>query len=350
MGAAALVAWAVLAATVGGGDGGEDEETATPATTTTEAPFERTTTTRPRTTTTQQVIAGAPLLGERAGLSLVVVSDASRILDLDTGSVRRLPRTANVLVSSGGRLLVSTGVRAAWWPAPFDGSGAVELEVANVDQAWADADGGPLWLASSRGPDLVVSVVDTDGALLAERVLPHTVWPFGNVDGGLVLRAPGGTFLVDVAGAVTQLSNGEPVAVGGDRVYVNRCDEELLCGFEVVDLEGRVIEERRNVEDFAGVWNFGAIISSTGRIAQVIESPTSDGMVVAIDADPAFEVSVDGVNTMTWTPDGRWLIVSTGIGDLEIVDSSSGATYEVEGVAPLGNQPPWALYVVATGK
>jgi hypothetical protein len=339
--AGVVAVWVLLALTAGSGD----EEPADSARPTTTEPERATTTTRrrarPAPTTTIQVVPGAPLLGEPTGLIVLTMSDRGRILHLDTGVVELMPRATAVIGSTARGLLVA-GPDLELWPPPYDGSGAVTVTVGTVDQAWVVADGTQVWTIDGGGSAGVrARLLNLSGSVLLDHPLPVEAWAVGAVDQGLVLSAPGGTFLLDGGGSARRLSTGSALAAGGGRVYVANCDDALRCEHQALDERGRLVRR----------WNPGgnafvgpAAPSPDGRLAYT--SNDADGTSsVAVDGVALMELGFGGGQSMAWSPDGRWLVVSS-TDRLHVLDTRGAEEHQILDLEP-GAPPPWQLLVVA---
>jgi hypothetical protein len=349
-----VVLWGFLALTAG--DDGDEEATDPPAPTTTREPKREPTTSttrRPRpsttTTTTVPLTDRAPLLGEETGLVVMINTGRTRLIDLDSGVEVVLSFTANVLGAVDGRLLVSRNGQVAWWPAPFDGTGAeaVELDLDTSD-AWADSAGSVVWFASNDGSGwTMVQAFDHDGTARIERRLPLSSWPVGAMGDDLVIGAPGGTFTVSPAGAIDHLSSGQPLSTSSDRVVVHRCDEELECGYDIVTRDGDVVarlSETPAVLDY-GPWGQIVSVSPTGQVAQIVVQDEGGSALTIDGVDVEWEAPRSGVSAAAWSSDGRWLVVGDGEGDLAIIDGERGTVVTTVEWQE-GNEPAWRLMVL----
>lgn len=338
--------WALLAITAGG-DGNDSDAADDPAETTTTERRERTTPTtrkaRPFTTTIPEVVADAPLLGEQTGLAVVLVGDETRIVHLDTGVVERI-RQQQVFGTTERGLLVGTNDGLQIWPQPYDGSSPVQLTPTYAEQAWVVGGGTRVWVAR---PDFdngyVASLIDLDGTVLLELPVPVQAWPAGAVDRGLVLAAPGGTYLLDGQGAVHRLSTGQAMASSANRVFVMNCDAELTCSIEVLDGRGLLvdrIEQHQAIE-----FRFPNYVAAPdGRFAYVVGEGAAAS--ISIDGTVVASAGFSEPTAMGWSPDGRWLAFASG-GDLRFIDTVNGGEPIVVEL-DVGRPPAWQLFLVST--
>jgi len=341
--------WAVVAVTTGGfsGDGGGEAGLDPSSTSTTEVDGTGTTGRpgRAETTTTSVVLPGAPILGQPAGFSVVLVGDRSSLLDLDSGEVIRMPVSRVLAVAAGG-LLVTSAEGLAYWPEPFDGSGAVLLTSASPDQVWVAGEGTEVWTLDSNadGSGIRVRLLELSGEVLLTHQFESAVgrlWPVGAIDDGLVISAPGGTYIVGDGGGIDLISTGSALAAAGQRVHVAICDGTLHCGVEVLNSDGDVLEHRDGAAPLGGPVS----PAPDGRLAYVIFDETG-AQEVRVDDRTVADVDRAGVDAMGWSPDGRWLLVVTHPTAL-FVDTFVGTPSIAVALPPL--QWSWAVYSVPTG-
>jgi hypothetical protein len=320
--------WGVLLVTGGAGQDGA-VGVADRSTTTVPEPVSTTISRPGSTTSTSEVIAGAPLLGEPSGLRLVWwLGPTGRIVDLDTGAVTALH--VEVLGSLQRGLLVEDLGVLEVWPPPYDGSTAITLtdELARFDQVYVVGGGTQVWYlrmtVGPAGPQATTAVlVDQDGRVQAEVAVPGHAWVSGAVAGGLVVSAPGGTFVLSPTGASERVATGNVLATTDDRIYTHRCDDLLECEIEIVDDRGRVLDTRPAQSAPGG----GMLPGPDGRIATVVTAVQFGApSQVFVDGVLVLDRGIDpssGSRSIAWTPDGRWLVVATGDG-VHFIDPSGG--------------------------
>lgn len=307
-----------------GSDGGTGAPEAAAASTTTSTSEPTTTTRRPVSpivTTTTAFVPTGPVLGEPVGQLLVLGGDTTSVFDLDTGERFDVAQRGTVLGGLDGRLLVAREDRVEWWPRPFDGEVAEPAgDVANVAQAWIDPVTEAVWLTSFEdggGPSL--HVLGPGGTSTAVSI-PGASWPVGTVDGGIVVNAPGGTYVVDGRGAAGRISDAAAFAAGGDRVLATACDERLACEVVLLDRDGGVLTQLADVD----LQRFGMVaISSRGALAALdFETGT-----LTVDGAARGDLEGVGVQSMTWSSDGRRLFAVLPRSVL-VLDVDTGQTLE----------------------
>jgi hypothetical protein len=347
---AGLVVWGAF---VLFGAGGDDE--AAPSVTIEDEGagdgFDRSSTTEPRrhparpvatTSTTLAGLAGAPVLGQPTGLVVALNDDrGSLLVDLDTGAVER--RDGHVVGARPERLLTSLSdgsIEAL--SAPFLGIQGIEVPVpdeAYPERAWPVA-GGYWVLSFSPESSSRVQFVSSSGEVREGPDLSAMSWPAGTTDDHLVLRAPGGTYLVDGDGDVEHLSGGDPIAVSGDVVVVNQCDASLSCGVVAHDVgSGRTQALDLEIRDGTIV-----AVASDGRVATLDQY--LEPYQVAVDGRPVLQID-QGSGGIAWSTDSRWLFVLAGEGQLRILDMAGGrGTFEVD-LSPWRATQAWEIFVVS---
>lgn len=320
----ALLIGAVVAVLAGAPDEAAEGAADDPTTTSTTR-FTRTT--RPHvprsTTTTSTTVLGSPLLGEPTGLLLAAVQ-GNLVIDLDAGAEIRV--RARIVGGHAGRLLVEDGTDLAWWPAPYDGTGAeVVAEDVDVDQVWVDSDDA-VW-AVTYGPAAGGRLLGFGpGGARYEHDLPPFWGPIAAADDRAVLSLPGGTFTISIDGDVDRVSTGSLVAAGGDRIVVSLCDRDLDCGVQVLRADGTAVGALPSLGSQAGL----GVISSTGRFAITEWRDDGSTRVLVDGAAVATDVSGNyGGYALAWSPDGRWLF-QQGERDVLVFDLVGGVPHTID--------------------
>jgi hypothetical protein len=330
--------WALVAILAGGsaGDRSPEEEARTPTT-----GGERDTTTRPPTTSTTALVPGAPLVGPPDGLGLVLIGDgAVTLLDLDSGAVSRL-RTRGVYGVVGRSLLVDGDAGLELWPAPFDGVEATLLTDTVPMMAWVADSGREIWTVDVSDGGGRARLLRPDGEVILThelRELGQAAWPIGATDGGLIVGAPGGTYLLGDGGGIDRVSTGSPVAAGGRTVHVATCDERLHCGIESVDETGQLLGPR-----FEGATLGYGTAAPDGRLAYSGPAEGAFRRSVLVDGRVVLEATGSDLDAAAWSPDGRWLAV-LGPGNVTLVDTFVGTPPVVVEVDR--TYRPWQAYFV----
>lgn len=332
-----VVVWGFLILTSGSDDGdGDDRASESPEDPTTTEPKRRTEPTRrapraPRsTTTTVNLVGQAPLLGEPTGYTVLLQSNGVQLLDVDSGVLRRLSGTAAIVGAVDGRLLVTNNNgEVEWWPSPYDGTDAEQIDTGDLNNgAWMDPAGSIIWVwrydPFEDGASL--RALTHDGDVVNEGPMPGDAYAVGALGDDLLVQAPGGSFLRRPDGSTSLLSTGAPAAVSDGRAVVNRCEDDLQCFTEVVERDGDVVAQYPSTGTtyYGGPYSTGAPVSPDGNLAQVVGAGNGGGEL-RIDGDvvPPVAETVDYNGSLAWSPDSRWLFVSTERGGLAAVDAAT---------------------------
>lgn len=316
---------------VGSGSGGDDGSaegrppatTAAPVATTAASP--RTTVERTTTTTAIPSFVGPPI-PELAGQRLYgIVDDRVVRIDPATGEVtvlgegsRRAQEWSWLIPRSGGVVLVSEA--AAYFA--DDGAPMVDLGSGN-GSSWPAADPTRLWVQSYpvAGPldgGSTAELVDlATGETVATIDLPRYAYPLGDDGAGgvLVQTEGGGIYAIDTTGAATRLSDGTFHSASPTHLVLFRCDEHLVCGYEVVNrATGEVVPvEVPNAQQYPTLvadptGAHLAVVSNDGTGAlKVVELATGNATTVEDSG-----LVVGGGSPVTWTADGQYLVWPNG--------------------------------------
>ena len=240
---ALLVATVVLLA--GGGASDDASDDATPPD---ESNLPSDTTRPPLTTTVPPVIRAqigepGPVLGAATGgLSLYIVSgtNVARV-ELDTGATTvvrsALPNISSyvaTVVVSDDQLVVARETDIYVMPADLSADPhrleGVQLNNLNSERLLEIEQG------SEIGRPIAVREIDTSGAAIRRWQLPTSAIPAGVSGDRLVVTSGGRIFLLATDGGVEPYATGELLAMGGSRIVVRRCTDELGCTATVEDL------------------------------------------------------------------------------------------------------------------
>lgn len=309
-----------------GGSPTSPSSTSAPSTTTDPtAPLAPTTTVESDRFTFEQL--DGPLLAARTDAVLYGLSNDAEVvrIDVDSGEVtrRRLrgPRGEradgfSVLARDGVAILASPGGRGALTvpdgPASqtqwVSGRGARIIPAAGPEEVWR--------ITSLDDGSAVGERLGLDGEAVGPQVdVPASATVLGDDGTGrLVAKAPGGTYLVDVAG-IARIADGEPVAWNATRLVVTVCDPALVCAWRVIDRTTGLGRDVLLGGDLRP--GIAASLSPDGRwLAQL--SGASEGGLEVVDLDSSERRRLDspvfdawgfgyGAAGMWWSPAGGHL-------------------------------------------
>jgi hypothetical protein len=257
-----------------------------------------------------------------------------------------VPRLTGAVVVAAGRAVFHSQLPG---PAALVELGPAELALpSDLDSA--------VWLINGAEGGVGASVREVDvvggGALSASLVLPADVEPVAGVTGGLLVRAPDGGFVVDRDGGIRRVTSGTVLDTSAANALVRACDEALRCTERLVDLRTGT---EREVELDASLTVWETHLSPAGTVSATIGH---DGQhhwrLVIVDLTTGrrdvHELDTAGfpppAASVTWSPDGRWLILGRqgglrfyrpGATGAEIVDRpGSLAAVAVIAAAPVG--------------
>lgn len=335
---------------VGSGSGGDDDnaESRPPATTaaaraTTSASSPRTTVARTTTTTAMPSFVGSPI-PELVGQTVYgIVDDRVVRLDPTTGEVtvlgegsRRAQDWSWLIPRSGGVVLVSESARYF----ADDGAPLVDLG-SGGGSSWPATDPGRLWVQSypSSGPlagGSTAQLVDLPtGETVATIEIPRYAYPLGDDGAGgvLVQTDGGGIYAIDTTGAATRLSDGTFQSASPTHLVLFRCDEHLVCGYEVVNrATGAAVSVAvPNADQYPTL-----VPDPTGaRLATVSNDGIGTLTVVELATGAAMTITdprlvYGGGAPVTWTADGQHLVWASGT-DFNVLSmgAEQPATYGV---------------------
>ncbi|NNE11693.1 MAG: hypothetical protein HKN41_05540 [Ilumatobacter sp.] len=157
--------------------------------------------------------------------------------------------------------------------------------------------------------------------------------------GGLAVDAPGGTYIQTVDG-VQRLTSGRLIGLGRDRALVNECDEQLACGYVVVD---RMTAERRPLAVDRALGDRTTVQSLQWWALPEPMSPVGNRLLVAtwdqfgnerpsqgiLDLETgAYTVVTENIVPMAWGPNGD-IVFFLESGRLFAFDVVTGETVAV---------------------
>jgi hypothetical protein len=226
--------------------------------------------------------------------------------------------------------------RAVYHPRMPGTDGTVELGPA--EQAFASDISSRVWLATgmNTGDSVAVQEVDVAGRATSTPVtLPVDVWPIGGVEGGLLVRGPDGAYVLGRDGGARRITRGSVIDASVTTALVRGCDDALRCGFQLVDV--RTGQEREVVIDDELTW-WETHLSPAGTASASIGHDDDHGWrLVMVDfttgrrSDHVLSTagSPPPTASVTWSPDGRWLIMGRQAG-LSLFRGADGAEIVVD--------------------
>lgn len=255
------------------------------------------------------------------------------------------------------RVDVSTG-----WATPVEGTVGLVTKVLPgagapviVDQrrsaqdpfSWAAGPGGAVWLPGAAGSSLeLVQIADGEEVLVTtittgpqERLIGSTAL------GDPVISGPDARQYVAVAGGRrTKIADGLVSFVEGGNFVELSCDESQQCVILAHDAAGheplQLPYHRGRAYRFSPSGTQLAVLDEDGlRVVEV-----ASGAEVFAVAGPVFPPQrVEVPAEVTWSPDGRYLALSTVDGRLIVVDLSTGEVQETDLPGDLALAVPLAL-------
>jgi hypothetical protein len=313
---------AVLAIVRSGGEPAASP--ATTASTSTTRPTASTTDPGPSTTAAPPV--PVPLLPVPTGFTLVAsISTGLLLVDFDTGITRRIdvveaagsgqlvPRTGGVVSVNDSPLFVPlpSGQPVIAVPMPSGATAVNVFPATTPDHMW-------LVEYQNAGKEQAVEV-DLFGAPAGPVIaLPSASFVVGAVDGGLLVGAAGGIYVLGGNGTANRVGSGMPLAAAGHIVVVSDCGANLECGLRIDDLatgESRAVVLSPGAEPAI---NAPPVISADGSRIAVVQVSGGISGLASVDAAtgasrdvPSGAVGLFGT-AVTWSPDGQWLFSPVG--------------------------------------
>jgi hypothetical protein len=312
------------------------------------------TTTRPQpaTTTTvdpEQLITGTISIDPAVppdDVEVVVLNGEGDVVRIDVASGATVSTRVEgsqlgpPFVDAGkGWVLVHSFDETGSWTVIFDDGSRSSVDLGSWFPSLTSNGGSSFWRleidrASGAPTHLVEVAVDgseTGAVLDLDGFYPQLTDPLG----GVVVQAPGGYYLMrpDVR---TRFTSGQLIALGERRALVNECDEQLVCGYFVVD---RTTGARTQLALDPALGDLAAIeIGSWWSLRDPMSPDENALLIVSYDQQSGFQTHgvldlTTGEHTeigalldapqMVWSPGGRsvyWL----DVGRLMVFDPSTG--------------------------
>ena len=162
-----------------------------------------------------------------------------------------------------------------------------------------------------------------------------TPGPWHGVVGGLLVQGPDGGYVVDRGGRARRITHGQVIDASATTALLRTCNEELRCGHQLLDL-GTGTERPVVVDAELDWWEMH--LAPTGTAAAGIGHNGEHGwrlvVVDFITGDRHDHVlstagSPPATASVTWSPDGRWLIMGRESG-LSLFRAADGAEAVIE--------------------
>jgi hypothetical protein len=266
---------------------------------------------------------GTPLPGRM----VLIGAEHSRVVDLTTGVIDEVAGLAapdrdmpvRAVPTAGGVVVVEPnggGGRVVFHPL----GGAAPVVLGRGFDVFASDHEGRMWIVDN---DLSgrVQVAEVDLArtvVTPRRVVPSAADVVGAVEGGVVLQSVDGVFVMGRDGTLRRVAAGRVIGTAGLTVLHVACDEQLTCRPWVTDVgtgQSRVVSG--DAADVATDPSASLVLPSpSGRalamcacrgegIDRVVVVSTTSGVARTVGAVP-------DVGTVTWSPDGEWLMWQQG--------------------------------------
>jgi hypothetical protein len=288
---------------------------------------------------------GHPLFGAAAGWELIGRGPAGVVvLDPAHGRLTRTPlpglaSSAQVsLVAGRGWVMVRPMDSVPGYLVP-DGQAAQPLsgELAHGGPVLPGPDGSTVWVPTATAEGSLVALVDT----LGRPTGPTLAVPRDNsgeylpdAKGYLIFDGIGGYYDV-VPDGMHRITSGALIAAGPTKWLTLECDDQHRCTTTVID---RRTGARHTLAVVTQPFRPVGVISPDGTQAAITSTDlagltTTHLVDLGTGADhplplPSNQSSDHGV--MVWSPDNRWLFVTTPSGTLYVVDAKTGQPAELD--------------------
>ena len=277
-----------------------------------------------------------PLLPDAADMTIVAADEVQlHVIDVATGAVRsvRLPEglapvpQPRTLFVVGDSLIISDTDDVV----RVDGPDLRVTQLARDHRALRTFDRASIWLldTESAGIGGTAVRVDLDGTVLDEVRLPAVARPFAGTSDGLVVWTPSGINLVSGTLASPLATSGDVAAVNGDRLARLLCAADLSCRIVIgtfqdpdqvrlplpaTDLPGGYFGLPAGEFSPDGLWLALPLyrIDSGRALDRTAISIINTATGVEVARARGISTRVFDNSPMAWSPDSRWLVVSSG--------------------------------------
>ncbi len=208
--------------------------------------------------------------------------------------------------------------------------------IVNGMQIDAVADGYAGILYGGRPyPDRVEVAADGSIAVTEGRSDDRNIWQQQYFADGTRLVADAGGLYRGSDGAFTRISSGWPVASSGTHLIVRECDDQMQCGYVLIDV---VAGERTEVKVDQELNPFGSgdnDLSPDGRWVRAIDytESSSTGTLIDLTTGTTTEVAgmAPGSSGETWAADSSGFFRQSTTGGFEFYDIATGEASQFGG-------------------
>lgn len=283
-------------------------------------------------------VGAGPLLADPPPLTVVIADFGSRLqlVDLATGTrqgvsvftdgTRQRPDALQVI---GDSLIFDAAGRVLRLVRGDEGA---PQQLARGHRSIPTADETSVWVYDQLNANIggTASRVGFDGTIKDRIELPALAQPLAGTTDGVIVRTPGTISWIDADGDAELIARGQALASDGTHVARLDCLADLSCGVVVgtVDDPDRLRVALRPGDVPAGLFDVAqGRFSPDGQwlalpVYRELNRERSERSSVAIiDTSVGAEVDrLEGsaltapVTPLAWSPDSRWLAVSTGTG------------------------------------
>jgi WD40 repeat protein len=253
---------------------------------------------------------GDRLLGWIANGEVEILDPATETIT--TSSLGSAGQFVTIVPRLGGAVVALQSGRVLWL-AELPPATDVSTLLAAGDDIIASDLPDRIWLQRGFNPVHMTEVDLRTGESVVEVDLPPSSYPFGSIEGGLVLGAPDGLYRYRRGSdRFDVLARAEYVASSGRLLATRTCDDRLVCHITVTDVGGRTTEMAQ--AEIGSVLD--AAFSPDGRWLAVAadESPSSWRVLVydlrTGEVQPAATgpARLSGIVGLSWSSDGEWVL------------------------------------------